>query len=309
MNIKKFFLSLSITVLVLALAMIAYLLFVPMSDDFDNFLDTPESDKVNILVVGVDKDGVRSDVNMVVSVDPAEMTINLLSVPRDTKVTLGNKKTTKINSCIGRENGNELLIEKIKELTGLPIHHFCKLNFEAVRNIVDILGGVEFDVPIDMDYDDPYQDLHIHIKKGVQTLDGEDAEGLLRFRSGYANADLGRINTQQAFLKEMLKQKLSLKYLIKSPAIIGEVTKNLDTNMSGVYMLKYALKFRDGDKVSFNTYTLPGSSKTIGGASYYICNEAQTRELIENEFGFVDGSEISYYSSGDSENLSEKVIE
>ncbi len=309
MNIKKFFLSLSITVLVLVLALIAYLLFMPMSSDFQDFLDTPESDKVNILVVGVDKDGVRSDVNMVVSVDPDEMTINLLSIPRDTKVTLANGKTSKLNACIGREDGNELLIEKIKELTGLPIHHFCKLNFAAVRNIVDILGGVEFDVPIDMDYDDPYQDLHIHIKKGLQVLDGEDAEGLLRFRSGYANADLGRINTQQEFLKEMLRQKLSAKYLIKSPSIIREITKNLDTNMSGMYMLRYALKFRDGDKVEFNTYTLPGAPKTIGGASYYICNEAKTRELVENEFGFIDGNEISYKSSADSENLSEKVIE
>ncbi len=308
MNIKKFFLSLSITVLVLTLALIAYLIFMPMSDDFSNFLDNPESNKVNILVVGVDKDGDRSDVNMVVSADPDEKTINLLSIPRDTKIKLDNGKTTKINSCIGREDGDELLIEKVKEITGLPIHHFCKLNFAAVRNIVDILGGVEFEVPIDMNYDDPYQDLHIHIKKGKQIIYGEDAEGLLRFRSGYANADLGRINTQQEFLKEMLKQKLSAKYLIKSPAIVGEITKNLDTNMSALYMLKYGLMFRDGDKVEFNTYTLPGAPKTIGGASYYIVNESETQSLIEDKFGYIDGREISS-NYNVSETLSEKVIE
>lgn len=308
MNIKKFFLSLSITVLVLTLALIAYLLFSPMSKDYTEFLDTPESNKVNILVIGVDKDGSRSDVNMVVSADPDEKTINLLSIPRDTKVTLNNGKTSKINSCIGRENGDELLIEKVREITGMPIHHFCKLNFAAVRNIVDILGGVEFDVPIDMDYDDPYQDLHIHIKKGKQVIYGEDAEGLLRFRSGYANADLGRINTQQEFLKEMLKQKLSAKYIIKSPSIISEINKNLETNMSALYMLKYALMFRDGDKVEFNTYTLPGAPKTIGGASYYIVNESETASLIEEEFGFIGGREISSNYSID-DTLSEKVIE
>lgn len=308
MNIKKFFLSLSITVLVLTLTLIAYLLFMPMSSEFSNFLDAPESNKVNILVVGVDKDGERSDVNMIVSADPDKKTINLLSIPRDTRIKLDNGKTTKLNSCIGRENGEEILLEEVKELTGMPIHHFCKLNFAAVRNIVDILGGVEFDVPIDMDYDDPYQDLHIHIKKGKQVIYGEDAEGLLRFRSGYANADLGRINTQQEFLKEMLRQKLSIKYIIKSPAIVSEITKNLDTNMSALYMLKYALMFRDGDKVEFNTYTLPGVPKTIGGASYYIVNDVETQNLVEEKFGFTDGRELSSgYNAHEA--LSEKVIE
>lgn len=308
MNIKKFFLSLSITVLVLTLALIAYLLFIPMSSDFSDFLDAPESNKINILVIGVDKDGSRSDVNMVVSADPDGKAINLLSIPRDTRIELDNGKFSKLNSCIGRKNGDEILIEEVKEITGMPIHHFCKLNFAAVRNIVDILGGVEFDVPIDMDYDDPYQDLHIHIKKGKQTIYGEDAEGLLRFRSGYANADLGRINTQQEFLKELLKQKLSLKYIIKSPAIVSEITKNLDTNMSALYMLKYALMFRDGDNVEFNSYTLPGAPKTISGVSYYIANKSETQSLVKETFGFTDGKEISSGYS-DHESLSEKVIE
>ncbi len=306
MNKRKFFLSLIITVLVLSVASCGFNMF---SSDLDvkdvlDVLDTSADEKINVLVVGVDKDERRSDVNMLFSIDPAEKTINLLSIPRDTRVKVTKTSHSKINSCIGKEDGEELLIEKVKELTGIPVHNFCKVNFEALRNIIDILGGVEFDVPIDMDYDDPYQDLHIHLKKGLQKLNGEEAEGLLRFRSGYPNADLGRIETQQAFIKELISQKLRLKYILKAVPVINEISENLETDMSGAYMLKYAWKFRDKDEITFNSYMLPGRAKTIGGASYYVCDEEATKELMENEFGYGKTNKTTEKSN----EISEKVI-
>ena len=266
MNKRKFILSLVITLAVLAIIFVVFQLF-SSNTGFQDALDSSGSGKINVLVVGVDKDGTRSDVNMLFSLDPKEKTVNLMSIPRDTRVEFKKGSHGKINACIGKQNGEELLIETVKDLTGMPIHNFCKVNFEGLRNIIDILGGVEFDVPMDMDYDDPAQDLHIHLKKGKQTLNGADAEGLLRFRKGYATGDLGRIDMQQAFLKELINQKLSPKYIFKAVPVVKEISKNVETDMSVMYMLKYAWKFRDSDKVEFNSYTLPGAPKMIGGVS------------------------------------------
>lgn len=304
MNKRKFILSLVITVAILIIFFVVFQLF-SSNMGLKSALDSSGSDKINILVVGVDKDGTRSDVNMLFSLDPKEKTINLLSVPRDTRVEFKKGSYGKINACIGKENGEELLIETVKELTGMPINNFCRVNFEGLRNIIDILGGVEFDVPIDMDYDDPAQDLHIHLKKGKQTLNGSDAEGLLRFRKGYATGDLGRIDMQQEFLKEMIEQKLSPKYIFKAVPVIKEIKENIETDMSVMYILKYAWKFRDSDKIEFNSYTLPGTPKMIGGVSYYVCDEAATKSLVRTQFGYSDGEDASNVSNP----INEKVID
>lgn len=304
MNKRKFILSLVITLAVLAIIFVVFQLF-SSNTGFQDALDSSGSGKINVLVVGVDKDGTRSDVNMLFSLDPKEKTVNLMSIPRDTRVEFKKGSHGKINACIGKQNGEELLIETVKDLTGMPIHNFCKVNFEGLRNIIDILGGVEFDVPMDMDYDDPAQDLHIHLKKGKQTLNGADAEGLLRFRKGYATGDLGRIDMQQAFLKELMNQKLSPKYIFKAVPVVKEISKNVETDMSVMYMLKYAWKFRDSDKVEFNSYTLPGAPKMIGGVSYYLCDEAATENLVRTQFGYSDGESTSSGSNP----INEKVID
>lgn len=304
MNKRKFTLSLVITIAILIIVFVVGQLF-SSNVGLENVLDNSATGKINVLVVGVDKDGTRSDVNMLFSLDPKEKTINLLSVPRDTRVEFKKGSYGKINACIGKENGDTLLIDTVKDLTGMPIHNFCKVNFEGLRNIIDILGGVEFDVPMDMDYDDPAQDLHIHLKKGMQTLNGSDAEGLLRFRKGYATGDLGRIDMQQAFLKELIDQKLSPKYILKAVPVIKEISKNVKTDMSVMYMLKYAWKFRDSDKIEFNSYTLPGTPKMIGGVSYYICDETAAKSLVRTKFGYSDGESSSVGSTP----INEKVID
>lgn len=301
MNKKKFALSLIITVVVVSVVLLILNMF--SSDiDIDHVLDKNPAERVNILVVGVDKDGMRSDVNMLFSLNTKEQTIYQMSIPRDTRVEFTKGNYGKINACIGKEDGEALLIQKVKELTGMPVHSFCRVNFEGLRNMIDILGGVEFDVPMDMDYDDPYQDLHIHLKKGKQTLSGADAEGLLRYRKGYASGDLGRIDVQQEFLKEAISQKLRPKYLFKAVPMIREISKNIDTDMSVMTLAKYVWQFKNSDKIDFRTYTLPGVPKTIGGVSYYICDESATKSLVRMDFGYQNDE------TGGSP-LSDKVID
>ncbi len=261
-----------------------------------DFLDGQSEFARNILVVGTDKDGVRADVIMLVNVNSKDKTLNLISIPRDTKIKLPNGRTSKINSCLGKDDGEELLVNSVRQLTGQPINDFCKVNFEGLRNIVDILGGIEYDVPINMDYDDPVQDLHIHLKAGKQKLDGAQVEGLVRFRSGYANADLGRIDTQQDFLKTAISQKLSLKYIFKLPAIMREVYKNFDTDLSTLDVLTLVLDARRCNDMS--AYTIPGGAKYSGGVSYYVPDD-DAREQISALIG------ADYTPTG----LNDKVIE
>lgn len=296
MNYKKFFLSLIITFLILFLVFMGFVLFLSGNGSMKKFLNDTDGTDKNILICGVDKAEQRADVIMLVCSNSENKVVNILSIPRDTRVELPNGKRSKINACLGRENGEELLCEKVRELTGKPVNSFCKVNFEGLRNIVDALGGIRYNVPMDMDYEDPYQDLKIHLKKGEQVLDGEQTEGLLRFRSGYANADLGRIDVQQDFIKEAARQKLSFKYLFRVPAVLGEVSKNLDTDMSGLDILSFALKVKDSD---MNSYILPGAPKYIGGVSYYIADE-NAAEQIDILFG------QPYEESGE---INEKVIE
>lgn len=277
MNKKKFFGSLVITFLILSVIFACMVLFTAGEGQYYDFLDENTDKTENVLVVGVDKEGKRADVIMLFNVNPQDKAINMVSIPRDTKIKLDNGKISKINACLGKEDGEEMLCDYVRELTGQPINSFCKVNFEGLRNVVDILGGIKYNVPMDMDYDDPVQDLHIHLKKGEQVLDGSDVEGLLRFRSGYANADLGRIDTQQDFLKEAISQKLSLKYVFKLPAIMAEVHKSFDTDLSTLDVLTLAFNARSCNSLS--TYTLPGGAKYSGGASYYVADDDADKQI------------------------------
>ena len=115
-------------------------------------------------------------------------------------------------------------------------------------------------------------------------LNGAKAEQFCRFRSGYANADLGRIDAQQMFVKALVKQKLKPKYLLKIDEIFDEIKENIRTNigLSDITKLMPILNAMSGDGV--NTYMLPGRPQTINGASYYICDRAQTDALINEKF-------------------------
>lgn len=244
-------------------------------------LDKPKNGIINVLFLGTDEGGLRSDTIMVASLDTKRNTCSIMSVPRDTSVTI-NGARTKINSAlaIGKE---ELTIKKVKEVTGLPIHYYLTLNFDAVEAIVDILGGVHFNVPQRMYYKDPTQNLLIDLQPGPQLLNGEDSVNLLRFRS-YPTADLGRISVQQDFVKAAIKQKLKMKYIFKINDVIKEIKENINTNLSTGTIIKLATEFANLDSEDLKTYQMPCTPQMIGGVSYVICNREETAKLVSEEF-------------------------
>lgn len=179
------------------------------------------------LLLGVADMG-GSDTIMLGVFDTRAKTASLVSIPRDT-VILQDGKYRKINSTYA--GGPEAVAEAVHQLLGVPVDYWVSVNLKAFNSIVDQIGGVWFDVPVDMDYDDPLQDLHIHVKAGYQLLDGKNAEGVMRCRNCYPSADIGRAATQRAFLTALVKQTITPSNVTNVTSLINTFIQYVDTDM------------------------------------------------------------------------------
>lgn len=243
---------------------------------------------VNLLVMGLDNEKSRTDVILLFNFDPDRSKLNILSIARDTRV-LDRGRFTKINALYSA-GGEELVAREARAITGLPVNYYLTMDFKGFRKIVDTLDGVEFNVPFRMKYDDPSQDLHINLRKGVQMLDGDAAEQLVRYRKGnragqgYIDGDIGRIRMQQDFIRCLIKQKLNFKYLNRMDDIFGILRKYVKTNigLSDVAAYLGSLSRMDADGVK--TFTLPGDSAIKGDVWYFIYDGEATEELIRVNF-------------------------
>lgn len=244
---------------------------------------------VNILVFGVDSiskdsDNKRSDSIMLLTIDKDKQKPTIISIPRDTRVKIpGRKNHDKINHSHAY-GGPELLVKTVEQLLDIKINYYVGINYNAVIEVVDALGGVEMDVPINMKYSDPYDEppLHIDIKKGLQVLDGQQSIHFMRFRKGYANQDLGRIEAQQQFAKALVDKTLSPATILKIPQLIDIIYENVNTNISRKNMLSLGLMYSTLDKDSINKITLSGKPKMVNGVSYFVVSEDDIVELKNN---------------------------
>lgn len=282
MNKKVYFKVLGLTTFcLLSIMMLIFFAFGRNNGEhLESILDKKGSgERYNILVMGTDKDESRSDVMMICSVDKKHNSVNVMSVPRDTRVIIGNSYQ-KLNAAVGI-GSDELTIKLIKELTGVKIHDYVKVNFKAVEDIIDAFGGVRYNVPQNMDYDDPYQDLHIHIKKGEQKLNGEQALQLLRFRQ-YPMGDLQRIQVQQDFLRELVRQKSNLIYIFKAKSIYKAATDNMTTTLSAGDVSGLAFGLLGIKKDDVKTFEYPYHFSQSG--IYIITDKDKLNTIIEENF-------------------------
>lgn len=257
--------------------------------------ESPKS-KYNVLLMGTDAEGGLTDVMMIYQIDPQLNKVSVLSIPRDTRITF-NGRTEKINAAHsygrqekdsdGNDRSDEYAIRAVKELTGIPIHHFVCINFAAFRQVIDALGGFDYDVPQRMKYTDVWQDLYIDLQPGMQHLDGDKAEQLVRFRK-YTNGDIDRIAVQQDVLRELIKQKVNPSGLAKVPEIYKIVLDNIDTDMSLAEATAIAKNILDanGSEEGIQTYTLPGNFRTISGLSYWEADVDEIEKLVADVFGY-----------------------
>ena len=186
------------------------------SDDTGTAFSTDRQDGVyTVLLVGNDDGNGNTDTIIVGKIDTVQHKMDFVSIPRDTLVNI-SWNIRKINAVYwGTVNsggvGIDGLRQQVKNLLGFDVDCYAVIDLNVFIDTVDALGGIYFDVPCDMDYEDSSQNLYIHVKAGYQLLDGETAMGVVRFRSGYANGDLGRVEMQQKFLAFFLRQALQCK--------------------------------------------------------------------------------------------------
>ena len=179
------------------------------------------------LLLGVADQG-GTDTIMLGVFDTQAGTASLISIPRDT-VVYQNGKYRKINSTYA--GGEEAVAAAVHDLLGVPVDYWVSVNLKAFEDIVNQIGGVYFDVPVRMDYKDPYQDLVIDIQPGYQLLDGKKAVGVMRCRNCYASADIGRAATQRAFLVALAKQTITPSNVDKVTSLINTFNRYVRTTM------------------------------------------------------------------------------
>ena len=212
-----------------------------------------------ILLSGLDDDNGGSDTNILMAVDTVNGYVYGASIPRDSKAIIGGK-AHKINYAYNK-GGTELLASTVSEQLGIPVDYTVCVNLQGFTALVDAIGGVDFEVPINMDYDDPIQGLSIHFKKGMQHLSGADALRVVRFRhnndgTGYGSEDLGRMQTQQKFLKAVAKKMLSFENLISNPRKYAEIFgQYVDTDLSVTDLAWFGMQVlgMGVDKIDFST--------------------------------------------------------
>lgn len=246
----------------------------------------------NILICGTDDDGTRTDTIIIAHLDTTDHTVALLSIPRDTPVATGNGGIMKINSVYagGGADGMQRLSGRLRELLGFPVDGYVLVNLDAFKKTVDLVGGVEFDVPQDMDYEDASQDLYIHLKAGLQRLDGEKAMELVRFRKGYASQDIQRTQVQQQFLKALAKQCLSVSSLSKLKEFADIFAEDVTTNLTVGNMIWYGKELMACDFDSMQTYTAEGEGAMINGGAYYPLYAGRLLEIVNKSFNPYDAA-------------------
>ena len=248
------------------------------------------------LVMGISEDisTELTDTIMLCAYFPQEQKVSILSIPRDTFVGDDKDNTTsydKINALYQKSPENTL--KAVRKLTGVDVRNYVVINNNALEKVIDAVGGIYFDVPIDMWYDDPTQDLHIYINKGYQLLNGENAVKVLRFRHNndmstypkeYGEQDLGRMRTQREFIKAAAEQILSSNNILKLNEILEIVFDNIQTNLSISELIKYIPSATEFNVENMKTEALPGVADYLGALSFFIVDENQSEQMVSSLF-------------------------
>jgi LCP family protein required for cell wall assembly len=255
-------------------------------------------ERVNILFMALDDEALRSDVMMLASIDTERKQVGVIQIPRDTRALLAGKGTIdKINAAyafgVGDEEfpANLRALKTVEDLLDVRIHYTVVVDMDAFVQAIDAIGGVAVDIPIQMDYDDPYQDLHIHFEPGPHVLYGQKALEYVRWRhnndgTGYPDEDLGRIRAQQEFIRSAIDQVTRPGTLISLPNLIAELSQYVESTIEPARLASLALLAASIDPDDVEMITLPGVAVTLpdmatgASASYYVHDPVETRRLV-----------------------------
>lgn len=241
--------------------------------------------RFNILIVGLEN--YRTDAIILLSYDIDNKEADIISIPKDTyfpRSSDDSPELKKINAIYAEEGIGGLTL-RIEKMLGIPLEKYIIIDYEGLIACVDLLGGVEVNIPFHMEYADPYDNppLYIDIPEGIQLLDGVQSLKFLRYREGYAGKDLERIEAQGQFIKAAVKKALNFQL----PELIREAYSYIETNIKIVDLIDLS-----GDLVGFsaediNMYTLPGMEAPLEGLTFYIPNDEEIMKLFYSLYGLI----------------------
>ena len=291
--------------------------------------DVENLENLEVLLMGVSNgiDAKLSDTIMIASYNPKIQKASLISIPRDTFIGSNTKYATpndKINAIYSYTQDPEAVLKKVNKLMGLKIEKYLVIETEALVKVVDAIGGVTFNVPIDMKYDDISQDLEIDLKAGVQLLNGRDAEGLVRFRKNnngttypleYGSDDTGRMRTQREFLIQVAKQTCIPSNIFKLGEFLDILKENVTTNVDFEIIKKYLPFAVEFDVTTLNTSTIPGENILANETWIFKPSTYELKEFIQQQFSFreeidtktLNTSKIHFINAGTSNVIANKA--
>ena len=241
--------------------------------------------EILVLMVGVDvnennenPDFTRTDTIMLCKINAETGKVDLLSIPRDSRIKVRDE-FTKANHAHAY-GGIGLTLKSLRDFLGLDIDYYVEINYDALVDIVDGMGGLKYKVPkgISIDHGD------VHIRPGINDMDGMDVLWYLRTRKIYDNGDLGRVNAQQEFLKAIVNELVKKSKEISMKSLIETYFKDVKTNLPFSTMVEFANSMSNFSSDKFKTYTVPGEASMIDGISYYIPDYEATWDIVNKVF-------------------------
>lgn len=249
-----------------------------------------KKEEITFLVAGTNEN--LTDTIIYGKYNTTENKLYMMSVPRDTYTTNEVCVGHKINA-IYRGKNLDAFLNEIKELLDVDIDYYAIFDSSFVKEVVDAVGGVEIYVPQRMYYSGGNPRIVIDLQEGTQVLNGEKAEQFLRFRSGYANADLGRVEAQRSFIKAFIKTVLKKENITNIPKIVKIALDNTKTNATTREILKYANEIKEINIDEIVSTTMPNTPKYIDGISYVIADKDEARRIIKEDWNSSIASEIN----------------
>ena len=261
--------------------------FIPMPKPLDERAALADVTEYRVLILGKDDAAELTDVMMLASFDLQTPSLTVMQIPRDTYLAYTNADYKKINGAVRSLGGERELCDLLGKALGVSIDGYVSFDLDFVEDAVDALGGVQVDVPFDMDYDDPYQDLSIHLKQGIQTLSGKEATHFIRYRSGYLRGDLGRMDAQKLFVASFLRAFLEKGDLGNLPRAAMMVAKYLRTDMRVDTLVALTGIVKRLSPADVTLLTLPGEEvrSQYSGAWYYVLSKSGMMEVVERFLG------------------------
>ena len=275
-------LALTLALVVGVLLFVGSFLKMPVSQES---LGSRKENTCTILLCGTDKDGTRTDTMMLVYLDGNEDRVGLLSLPRDTLTITDSGKKAKLNSAYGRngcgEKGMDWTMTYVQRIIGYRPDGYILVDMELVPKIVDLMGGV--DVHLDHHIRVHTDGVEVYVPAGDAHLNGEEVLATLRYRAGYYNADLGRVEVQRMVIKECMKQWVTPAKLALLPQALDLIQEESLTDLTVGNFLWIGKTILTGlDNMTSDT--LPGYADMRGGASYFILYRDQVAELVNQSY-------------------------